>query len=165
MVGDRQERVGPSRGTRKRRRRRMPLTAQAADVAGRSVAAAVPLHKLDPRVVNGTGLVEIGVFVAVLVTGSAALLVPLAAVSVAFVGLHFSDRRVVLAVQDDGEATILNAGRDGRPVGVRTSTPRPPVLPEPSGLAASLRLDGARWWVDRSAYPLLAEARAATGPP
>jgi hypothetical protein len=68
----------------------------------------------------------------------------------------------VLALQEDGEVTVLTARRNGRPVAVRSSAPRPPTLPEPSGLAASVRLDGARWWIDRAAYPLLATARAAT---
>jgi hypothetical protein len=157
--------VEPSRGTRRRRRRRIPLTAQAADIAGRSITAAVPLHRLDPRIVNGAGLVEIGTFVGWAVTASGVALGLLAGASVAFVGLHLGDQRAVLAVQDDGEATVLNAGRDGRPVGVHTSSPSPPALPEPVGLAAPVHLDGVRWWVDRSAYPLLREARGATGPP
>ena len=165
MVGKPFRPVEPSRGTRRRRRRRIPLTAQAADVAGRSISAAVPLHRLDPRLVNGAGLVEIGMFATWVVTASGGALVLLAGASLAFVGLHLGDERAVLAVQDDGEATILSAGRDGRPLGVRTSTPHPPTLPEPVGLAAPLRLDGVRWWVDRSAFPLLREARGATGPP
>ena len=157
--------VEPSRGTRRRRRRRLPLTAQAADVAGRSITAAVPLHRLDPRLVNGAGMVEIAMLVGWIVTASGTAMGLLAGASAVFVGLHVADERAVLAVQDDGEATILAAGRNGRPVAVRTSTPRPPTLPEPVGLAAPLRLDGVRWWVDRAAYPLLREARSATGPP
>ncbi len=141
----------------------MPLTAQAADIAGRSITAAVPLHRLDPRVVNGAGLVEIGTFVALLVTASGVALGLLTVASALFVGLHLADERAVLALQEDGEATILTAGRNGRPLAVRTNTPRPPTLPEPSGLAAPVRLDdGVRWWVDRAAYPQLATARAAT---
>ncbi len=157
--------VAPSRGTRRRRRRRTPLAAQAADVSGRSVTAAVPLHRLDPRLVNGAGLVEIVAFAALLVTASGAAFGVLAVASTAFVGLHLADSRAVLALQEDGEATILNAGRNGQPVTVRTSTPHPPALPEPVGLAAPLHLDGARWWIDRAAFPLLVEARAATPPP
>lgn len=156
--------VQPSRGTRRHRRRRAPLAAQAAEVAGRSVTAAVPLHRLDPRLVNGAGLVEIGAFVALLVTASGAALAVLVGASTVFVGLHLADARAVLAVQDDGEATILNAGRSGRPVGVRAGTSRPPALPEPTGLAAAVSLDGDRWWIDRAAFPLLADARAATPP-
>ncbi len=143
----------------------MPLTAQAADVAGRSIAAAVPLHRLDPRLVNGAALVEIGAFAAMVVTASGAALGVLGLASVAFVGLHLADHRSVLAIQEDGEATILSAGRDGRPIAVRTSTPHAPTLPEPTGLAAAVRLDGARWWVDRSAYPLLVQAKTVTGRP
>ena len=157
--------VEPSRATRRRRLRRTPLAAQAAAVAGRSVTAAVPLHGLDPRLVNGAGLVEIGAFVALVVTGSAVALAVLVVASAAFVVLHLADRRAVLAVQDDGEATVLSAGRNGRPVAVRTSTPHPPDLPEPAGLAASVHVDGTRWWIDRAAFPLLAAARAATPPP
>jgi hypothetical protein len=157
--------VQPSRGTRRRRQRRLPLTAQAADVAGRSITAAVPLHRLDPRLVNGVGLVEIGAFVALVVTASGVALGLVGLASVVFVGLHLADQRAVLAIQDDGEATVLTAGRNGRPVAVRSSSPRPPTLPEPSGLAAPIRLDGVRWWVDRAAYPLLTSARAATPPP
>lgn len=165
VAGPKRRPVPPSRGTRRRRRRRMPLTAQAADVAGRSMAAAVPLHRLDPRLVNGAALVEIGAFAAMVATASGAAFGVLALSSAAFVGLHLADRRCVLAIQEDGEATILSAGRDGRPVAVRTSTPHSPTLPEPTGLAAAIRLDGARWWVDRSSYPLLAEARAVTARP
>ena len=154
----------PSRGTRRRRRRRTPLAVLAADVAGRSVAAAVPLHRLDPRLVTGAAMVEIAAFAALLVTASGAALGALAGASVLFVGLHLGDQRAVLALQDDGEATILSAGRDGRPVAVRTSTASPPALPEPTGLAARLPIAGTRWWVDRSAYRLLAEARTLRPP-
>ena len=143
----------------------MPLAAQAADIAGRTITAAVPLHRLDPRLVNGAAVVEIGAFAAMVVTASGAALGVLAVASVAFVGLHLGDSRSVLAIHEDGEATILSAGRDGRPVAVRTSTPHAPTLPEPTGLAAAVRLDGSRWWVDRSAYALLAQARAVTAPP
>jgi hypothetical protein len=145
----------------------MPLTAQAADVAGRSIAAAVPLHRLDPRLVNGAAVVEIAAFVTMVVSATGAAFGGLALASAAFVGLHLADHRSVLAIQEDGEATILSAGRDGRPLAVRTSTPHAPTLPEPTGLAAAVRLDGVRWWVDRSAYPLLVEARASvlTAPP
>jgi hypothetical protein len=156
--------LGPSRGTRRRRRRRTPLAAQAADIAGRTIAAAVPLHRLDPRVVNGAALLEILAFVLVVITASGVAFAALGVASVVFVGLHLADQRAVLAVQEDGEATILAAGRNGRPTAVRASTPHPPALPEPSGLAAALRLDGRRWWIDRGAYPLLVEARSATPP-
>ena len=162
--GRRRKPVEASRGTKRRQRQRVPLTAQAADVAGRSITAAVPLHRLDPRLVNGAGLVEIGAFVVLVATASGVALGVLGLASAVFVGLHLGDQRAVLALQDDGEATILTAGRNGRPVAVRTSTPRPPTLPEPSGLAAPIRLDGVRWWIDRSAYPLLTTARAATPP-
>ena len=165
VAGPKRRPVEPSRGTRRRRRKRMPLTAQAADVAGRTIAAALPLHRLDPRLVNGAGLVEIGAFVAMLVTASGVAFAVLGVASLLFVGLHLADERAVLAIQEDGEATILSAGRDGRPVAVRTSTPHPPRLPEPAGLAAAVRLDGSRWWVDRAAYPLLVAARAATARP
>ena len=157
--------VGPSRGTTRRRRRRTPLPVQSAEVAGRSITAAVPLHRLDPRLVNGAGLLEIVAFAALLVTASGLALAVLALASALFVGLHLGDERAVLALQGDGETTLLSARRDGRPVAVRTSTGTPPPLPEPQGLAAPLRVDGIRWWVDRAAYPLLAEARAATAPP
>jgi hypothetical protein len=142
----------------------MPLSAQASDVAGRTITAAVPLHRLDPRLVNGAGVVEIGAFVALLVVASPLALLLLALASAVFVVLHVADQRAVLAIQSDGEATVLSAGRDGRPVAVRPATARlsePPALPEPAGLAASLHLDGKRWWVDRSGYPMLVEARRA----
>ena len=165
MVRSEPRTVQPSRGTRRRRNRRLPLTALAADVAGRSITAAVPLHRLDPRLVNGVGLLEIAAFAALVITASPWSLGALAAASVVFATLHLCDARAVLALQDDGECTILTAGRHGRPVAVRTATPRPPPLPQPGGLAVAVRLDGARWWIDRAAYPLLVKARAATPPP
>jgi len=153
----------PARRICRRRRRRLPLTAQAADVAGRSIATAVPLHRLDPRLVNGAGVAEIGAFGAYVATTSVVAFAGLVLASVVFVTLHLADERVVLAVHDDGEATLLSAGRSGRPVAVRAGARRPPELPELTGLAASVGLDGTRWWIDRSAYGLL-QAGSATPP-
>ena len=141
--GPKRRPLEPSRGTRRRRLRRVPLTAQAADVAGRSMAAAVPLHRLDPRLVNGAGLLEITAFGAMIVTASGVALGVLALSSAVFVGLHLADQRSVLAIQEDGEATILSAGRDGRPTAVRTRTPHPPTPPGPAGLMAQPDIDGA----------------------
>ena len=155
----------PSRATRRHRRRRTPLAALAAEVAGRSVTVAIPLHRLDPRLVNAAGLAEIAAFAGLLIAPSGLALTVLALASTVFLGLHLADHRAVLALQDDGDATILSAGRDGRPVGVRTGSARPPALPDPAGLAASVRLEEVRWWIDRAAFPLLAEARAAATPP
>jgi hypothetical protein len=166
VVGERRSRqIEASRGTWRRRRRRTPLTAQAADIAGRSMAAAVPLHRLDPRLVTGVGLLELATVGLMLVTASPLALALVAVTATVFVVLHLADQRAVLAIQEDGEASILTAGRHGRPVAVRAGSARPPELPEPKGLAAAVRVDGTRWWIDRGSYPLLVEARAATGRP
>ncbi len=152
------------RGEGRRRRRHVPLAALAAEVVGGSVAAAVPLHRLDPRLVNGAALAEIVAFGLLLLTRSGAALGPLVVASAAYASLHLSDQRAVLAVQAYGGATVLGAGRHGRPVAVRAGLRAPPTLPEPAGLAVPVVLDGARWWVDRAAFSLLVQARRATAP-
>ena len=58
---------------------------------------------------------------------------------------------------------LLAAGRNGRPRSVLQPVP-PTSLPPAAGIAAGVEIGGRRWWVDRSAYPLLRQAAALTPP-
>lgn len=130
----------------------------AGDVLGTTVDAAVPLHSLHPRLVIGAALVEIVLFALLIVTGSVVVLVALVATAAAYVALHLIDRRAVLALAAPGDV-LLAAGRNGRPREAIHPVRRP-RLPEGKGLAVPMDLGGRRWWVDRSAYPLLRQAAA-----
>ncbi len=141
---------------RRLQRRQAPVTLLAGDVLGTAVDAAVPLHSLHPALLVGAGLLEIVLFGALLVTGSVVVLVALVVAAAAYVALHLTDRRAVLALAPPGDV-LLAAGRSGRPR-VALHPVRTPRLPEGSGIAVPLEVGGRRWWVERSAYPLLRQA-------
>ena len=144
------------------RRRLAPVTVLAGDVLGTAVQGAVPLHSHHPGLLLGSGLAEILLFALVVGTGSPAALAALVAAAVAYVALHLTDRRAVLARAAEGDV-LLAAGRNGRPTAVLQPVPAAP-LPAAAGMAAPVHAGGRRWWVDRSAYPLLRQAAALTPP-
>jgi len=147
---------------RRFRRRLSPVTVLASEVLGTAVEGAVPLHSHHPGLVLGLGVVEIVLFVLVVATGSTAALGALAVAATAYVALHLTDRRAVLVRAAEGDV-LLAAGRNGRPVSVLAPVPAT-RLPAASGLAAAVDAGGRRWWVDRSAYPLLRQVTALTPP-
>ncbi len=144
------------------RRRLSPVTTLAGEVLGTTVDAAVPLHSHHPALVLGTGTAEILLFVVLVLTGSVVVLAGLVVAVTAYVAFHLTDRRAVLARTAQGDV-LLAAGRNGRPRSVLQPLPTM-ALPPASGVAAPVEAGGRRWWVDRSAYPLLRQA-AALRPP
>ena len=156
--------AGSSRSARRSwfRRRLAPVTTLAGDVLGTAVEGAVPLHSHHPGLLLGTGLAEILLFALVIASGAPAAMAALLVAAVAYVALHLTDRRAVLARAAEGDV-LLAAGRSGRPTAVLQPVPAT-ELPAPSGIAAPVEAGGRRWWVDRSAYPLLRQAAGLTPP-
>jgi len=143
---------------RRHRDRRLPLARQAAAVARQPVSRAVPVHRTNPAIQTALGLVEIGAFCVLVLTGSPIALGVLVLALVAFIGAYSSDTRAVIALADNGEGALLAAGRSGRPTGVIGAAVLDEPLPaSPTGLAMPVRLNGATWWIDRSSYPALKE--------
>ncbi|MEO5678399.1 MAG: hypothetical protein ABIS47_01915 [Acidimicrobiales bacterium] len=68
----------------------------------------------------------------------------------------------MLARADQGDV-LLGASRNGRPRSVLQPV-APASLPPATGIAAAVEVGGRRWWVDRSAYPLLRQASSLTPP-
>jgi hypothetical protein len=140
------------------RTRHQPLVASAAAIAREPVTRAIPVHRHNPAIQTGLGLVEIGAFAALVVTGSVVALVVLVVALVGFLVAYLTDVRAVVALGPDGRGALLAAGRSGRP----TAVIAPAVLEEtppaaPTGLSAPLRLNGTTWWIDRSSYGALEE--------
>jgi hypothetical protein len=144
------------------RRRRSGLTGQTAAVLGTGVSAAVPLQRQRPALILGLSVAELAAFAALVVTAHVVALAALALLSVCLVGVGAANRRRVLAITSNGPILVAASAR-GRPLVPIGPAPRGLSLPPPSGLGVGVVLDGATWWIERSAFARLRQARAALG--
>lgn len=144
------------------RRHRRHLTATVAQLLGVAVSVAVPVQRVDPRVVLAVSAVEIAAFAAAVLTFSPIAWGVTALAGVALVGLRVGDRRHILAVTPDGVVDVV-ATAGGRPVAAVGSGPARLAFPAPVGLGVPIMVGSHRWWIDRSEFARLRRARELDG--
>jgi len=152
---------GPPPPTRRRRPGgpRTALTAITADLLGVPVGVAIPLQRHHPAAVLAICVGELAALVAVVLVGGPVAWAAFLALAAALVALAATNRHRVLAVTSSG-VLVLAASASGRPTRPLGPAPVDLDLPRPRGLGAPVRLDGRTWWVERSAFPRLAQARS-----
>jgi hypothetical protein len=123
------------------------------------VSAVVPLQRHPPTLVLGVSVAELIAAVALVATGSVVAFIALLAVSIALGFVVATNRRQVLVLTGKGNV-ILSASTTGWPNGVVGPADRRIELPEPKGLGVVVIVAGQPWWVDRSSYRWLAQARS-----
>jgi cell division protein FtsW (lipid II flippase) len=125
---------------------------------GHRVVVAVPLQSQHPALVLALALAELAALAALMVTANLGAFVALVLLALALVVLAAVNRHRVLALSATG-MVMLTASVTGRPLVLLGPAPADLVLPEPSGLEAAVQLQEQTWFVDRSAFPRLREAR------
>jgi hypothetical protein len=123
------------------------------------VSAVVPLQRHPPALVLGVSVAELIAAIALVATGSLVAFVALLLISVALGFVVATNRRQVLVLTGKGNV-ILSASMSGWPNGVIGPADRHIMLPEPKGLGMVVIVAGQPWWVDRSSYRWLAQARS-----
>ena len=144
------------------RRHRRHLTATVAQLLGVAVSVAVPVQRVDPRVVLAVSAVEIAAFAAAVLTFSPIAWVITALAGVALVGVRLADRRHILAVTPHGVVEVA-ATAAGRPLAAVGTGPARLTFPAPSGVGVPIMVGPQRWWIDRSEFARLRRARELDG--
>ena len=139
-------------------RHRRQLSASVAQLLGVSVGIAVPVQRVDPRLVLGAAAVEIAAFAAALLTLSGIAFGATVLAGVVLVGLRLADVRRVMALTEGG-VVIVAATASGRPVAAVGSAPAGFRFPAPAGMGVRIDVGSDRWWVDRSEFARLRRAR------
>ena len=140
------------------RRHRGQRSAAVAHLLGVSVRAALPIQRIDPRVVLAAAAVEIVAFVLAVLTLSGIAFGATVLAAVALVGLRFADRHRIMAFTAGG-IVLVTATASGKPVAAVGGAPREVMFPEPTGMGVPIYLGSDRWWVDRSAFAHLRRVR------
>lgn len=149
-------------GRRQRLSRRAGLTATTSAVLGAPVGVAVPLQRHHPGLVLALSGAELAALAALVITAHPAALIALAVVAAALVAQAVINARRVLAITSSG-VVLLAASTRGRPLVAVGPAPAGLSLPAPTGLGVPVVLDGATWWVDRSGFARLRQARRLLG--
>jgi hypothetical protein len=148
----------PSMPRTRGRRRRLGITAGSAKVLGTSVEAAVPLQRHSPSLVLAVCTAELVTVAILIVTGSLAAFAAVIAMSVVLVLVVATNQRRILCLTRQGNVLLL-ASTTAWPIAVAGPVAEELRLPEPGGLGAAITLEGRTWWIDRSSYQSLANAR------
>jgi len=141
-----------------RRRRRVGAGAAASEMLGIQVSTALPLQRHPPVVVLAISVAEIAALAFLILTGSIVGLALLVLVSLVLLIVDATNRHRVLAFTSQGHVALA-ASKKGQPRAVIGPLPGPLALPEPAGLGGPVQIDGVTWWVDRSAFRFLRDAR------
>lgn len=144
------------------RRHRPALTATVAQLLGVAVSVAVPVQRVDPRIVLAVSAVEIAAFAAAVLTFSPIAWGITALAGVALVGLRVADRRRILALTPDGVVEVV-ATAGGRPLAAVGRGPARLTFPAPAGFGVPIMVGPNRWWIDRSEFARLRRARELDG--
>jgi len=142
--------------------RRVGLTTATSALLGMPVGAAVPLQRHHPGLVMALSGAELAALAALVITADAGALIALAAVALALVAQAATNRRRVVAITSGG-VVLLAASARGRPLVPLGPAPADLSLPAPSGLGVPVVLEGTPWWVERSAFARLRQARQLLG--
>jgi hypothetical protein len=140
----------------------MGAAAGAAALVGVPVGAAVPLQRHHPGFVLGVSIAELAAVSWLIATASLASFTALLAMSALLGAVVATNSRRVLAMTGMG-AVVLTATITGWPNGIVGPAERTLELPPPSGLGVRVRIAGREWWVDRSSFRSLRQARAMHG--
>jgi hypothetical protein len=141
------------------RKRRLGVLAGAAKLLGVPVQAVVPVQRLQPRLVLAMALAELAAVAVLIASASLAAFVALVVLSLALLLVSAANRHLLIAFTSQGNVA-LSTSRKGWPRAVVGPLPRHVDLPQPEGLGGPVQLDGATWWVDRSAFRFLRHAQA-----
>ena len=141
---------------------RAGLSASTSAVLGVPVGVAVPLQRHHPGLVLALSGAELVALAALVLTANAVALIALAVVAAALATQAVTNRHRVLAITSSG-VVLLAASSRGRPLVALGPAPPDLSLPTPAGLGAPIVLDGGPWWVERSAFARLRQARRLLG--
>lgn len=133
-----------------------------AQLLGVAVSVAVPVQRVDPRVVLAVSAVEIVAFAVAVLTFAAAAWVVTALAGITLIGLRLADRRHILAVTRDGVVEVA-ATAAGRPLAAVGTGPARLTFPAPAGVGVPIMVGPNRWWIDRSEFARLRRARELDG--
>jgi hypothetical protein len=138
------------------------LTTATSSVLGMPVGVALPIQRHHPGLVMALSGAELAALAVLVITADGAALLALAAVAIGLVAQAATNRRRILAITSGGVA-LLAASARGRPLVPLGPAPADLSLPAPAGLGVQVVLNGASWWVERSSFARLRQARELLG--